>query len=162
MIKTLVAILAVLLVAGLVFWFIVVPKSHRKGATDEEVEGPLPGDELVPEPKVGYTQAITISAPPSEVWPWLAQHGYMRAGFYSHEWVYRLMGSNDYYEGDRWSPRRDRDRYIHDERTVRNWHYGPDRTSPETRAHNVRREQPRSDRTREQRPRHAWCTLTNE
>jgi hypothetical protein len=94
-------VLVVLLVAGLVFWLIFLPRSHRKGATDEEVEGPLPGDELVPEPRVGYTQAITINALPGEVWPWLAQHGYARAGFYSHEWVYKLMGSNDYYEGGR-------------------------------------------------------------
>jgi hypothetical protein len=93
--------LAALVAGFLVFWLIVVPGSHRRGATDSEVQGPLPGDDLVPEPRVGYTQAITINAPPEKVWPWLAQHGYMRAGFYSHEWVYRLMGSNSYYEGDR-------------------------------------------------------------
>ena len=90
-----------ILAGVLIVWFIVLPKSHRRGATDGEVEGPLPGDDLVPNPRVGYTQAITISAPAAEVWPWLAQHGYMRAGFYSHEWVYKLMGSNDYYEGTR-------------------------------------------------------------
>ena len=60
---------------------------------------------------------------------------------------------NNYYEGDRWSPRRDRNRYIHDERTVRNWHYGPDRYSTDARVRNVRREQPRYDRNREQQPR---------
>jgi hypothetical protein len=101
MIKILVIALAVILTAVLAFWFIVLPWSHRRGATDEEVQRPLPGDELVPNPKVGYTQAITINAPTAEVWPWLAQHGYMRAGFYSHEWVYKLIGSDDYYEGTR-------------------------------------------------------------
>jgi hypothetical protein len=101
MTTALLVVLAVLLVAGLVFWLVILPRSHRKGATDGEVEGPMPGDDLVPEPRTGYTQAITINAPPAEVWPWLAQHGYMRAGFYSHEWVYKLMGSNDYFEGDR-------------------------------------------------------------
>jgi hypothetical protein len=90
-----------ILVAGPVFWYIVLPRSHRKGATADEVKGTLPGDGLVPNPKTGYTQAITINAAPEQVWPWLAQHGYMRAGFYSHEWVYKLMGSNDYYEGTR-------------------------------------------------------------
>jgi hypothetical protein len=101
MIQVLLVVLAIVVAMGLVFWFIVLPRSHRRGATDQEVECPLPGDELVPEPKVGYTQAITINAPPANVWPWLAQHGYERAGFYSHEWVYKLMGSNDYYEGTR-------------------------------------------------------------
>ncbi len=99
MLRILLIILGVILVLGLLFWFVVLPWSHRRGATDEEVEGQLPGDELVPEPRTGYTQAITINAPAAEVWPWLAQHGYKRAGFYSHEWVYQLMGSNDYYEG---------------------------------------------------------------
>jgi hypothetical protein len=94
-------VLILILAAGLVLWLVILPWSHRRGATAEEVEGPVPGDELVPEPKVGYTQAITINAPAADIWPWLAQHGYKRAGFYSHEWVYRLMGSNDYFEGTR-------------------------------------------------------------
>ena len=101
MIKVLFLFLAAIVALGLVFWLIVLPWSHRRGATDEEVKGPLPGDELVPSPRTGYTQAITIDAPAAEVWPWLVQHGYKRAGFYSHEWVYQLMGSNDYYEGTR-------------------------------------------------------------
>ena len=101
MMKVLSVVLAVILTAVLAFWFIVLPWSHRRGATDEEVQRSLPGDELVPNPKVGYTQAITINAPAAEVWPWLAQHGYKRAGFYSHEWVYKLIGSDDYYEGTR-------------------------------------------------------------
>ena len=77
------------------------PRSHRWGATTAELRHSMPGDELVPRVKVGYTQAITIDAPPEEVWPWLVQHGYRRAGFYSHEWVYRLLGSANYHEGDR-------------------------------------------------------------
>jgi hypothetical protein len=37
------------------------------------------------------TRAITIDAPPDEVWPWLVQMGCGRAGFYTHEWVERLL-----------------------------------------------------------------------
>ena len=64
----------------------------RRGATGAEVRRSLPGDDLVPRPKCGYTQAITIRAPRSEVWPWLVQIGYKRAGWYSHDFLHRLMG----------------------------------------------------------------------
>ena len=61
-------------------------------ATQDEVRRSLPGDDLVPSPKSGYTQAITIRAPKSEVWPWLVQIGYKRAGWYSHDFLHRLVG----------------------------------------------------------------------
>ncbi|MBN1180372.1 MAG: SRPBCC family protein [Anaerolineae bacterium] len=71
---------------------VVRPWQLRRGATDEEVVMPLPGDDLVPIPKCGYTQAITINASPAEVWPWLVQIGYKRAGWYSHDAIHRMMG----------------------------------------------------------------------
>ena len=52
-------------------------------ATDAEQVMPLPGDDLVPAPMVQTTHAVTISAPPQRVWPWLVQTGQGRAGFYS-------------------------------------------------------------------------------
>lgn len=55
----------------------------RWGATDEEVHKPLPGDELIAHPMVQTTHAITVSAPSGEVWPWLVQMGYYRAGWYT-------------------------------------------------------------------------------
>lgn len=48
---------------------------------------PLPGDELVADPVVTATHAICIDAPPAQVWPWLAQMGGGRAGWYSHDWL---------------------------------------------------------------------------
>jgi hypothetical protein len=57
----------------------------RWGATDAEVAGAMPGDELVAEPSFNATRAITIDAPPEAVWPWLVQIGYGRAGFYSYD-----------------------------------------------------------------------------
>jgi hypothetical protein len=53
------------------------------GATRAERGATLPGDELVPGPTSASTMAVTIDAPPSEVWPWLVQMGCDRAGFYS-------------------------------------------------------------------------------
>ena len=53
------------------------------GATRAERWARLPGDEVVPEAKGSSTMAITIDAPPADVWPWLVQMGCDRAGFYS-------------------------------------------------------------------------------
>ncbi len=57
----------------------------RWGATDDEVAGALPGDELLPGAQFRCTRAITIQAPPAMVWPWLVQVGCLRAGFYSND-----------------------------------------------------------------------------
>ena len=80
-------------VSGAVYAILVRPRIGRWGATDEEVTKALPGDEL-PAPfgdRRVSTRAITINAPPDEVWPWLVQMGSGRAGFYTHEWVERLL-----------------------------------------------------------------------
>ena len=79
-------------VAGFVYALVIRPWQLQRGATDAEVRRSLPGDDLVPDPKRGYTQAITIRASVSEVWPWLVQIGYKRAGWYSHDFLHRLMG----------------------------------------------------------------------
>lgn len=55
------------------------------GATPDEVARALPGDDLVPRPVFDATRAITIEAPPQEVWPWLVQAGVGRAGWYSYD-----------------------------------------------------------------------------
>jgi hypothetical protein len=63
------------------------------GATAAERSGPLPGDDLVPDARYVTTRAITIDAPPDRIWPWLVQMGQDRAGFYTHNWVERLLQS---------------------------------------------------------------------
>jgi hypothetical protein len=65
---------------------------NRYGATAEELRRALPGDELVKHPKLGYTRAITIDAPPEAVWPWLVQIGQGRGGFYSFDALENLVG----------------------------------------------------------------------
>lgn len=74
------------------YMFAIRPWHLRWGATDEEVEATLPGDEFVPEPKVNATHAITINAPVSDVWPWLVQVGQTRGGFYSYAWLENMVG----------------------------------------------------------------------
>jgi hypothetical protein len=43
-------------------------------------------------PGEGRGHAVEIDAPPAEVWPWLAQIGQDRGGFYSYEWLENLAG----------------------------------------------------------------------
>ena len=59
------------------------PRLMRWGATDEEVTGPYPGAELVSGGQRAATMAVTIDAPPDQVWPWLVQMGGDRGGWYS-------------------------------------------------------------------------------
>lgn len=69
------------------------PKHLGWGATREEMLRPMPLDGVIAEPTSVSTRAITIRARPDEIWFWLAQMGESpRAGFYSHEWIERLMG----------------------------------------------------------------------
>jgi len=59
------------------------PRLWRWGATDEEVARPYPGADLVPDGERAATMAVTIDAPPDQVWPWLVQMGGDRGGWYS-------------------------------------------------------------------------------
>jgi hypothetical protein len=79
--------------ALLVAFFIVVRPWYRQwGATDQEIARPLPGDEIIPNAAGQETRAITIDAPPDRVWPWLAQLGQDRGGFYSYDLLENLVG----------------------------------------------------------------------
>jgi hypothetical protein len=78
-----VGLAAILLTA---YFFLVQPWHSRWGATDEEVGRSMPGDRLLPD-ATSTTRAITIEARPEDVWPWLVQIGYGRAGWYSYDWI---------------------------------------------------------------------------
>jgi hypothetical protein len=72
----------------------------RWGATDEEIAAVLPGDELISEANVSATRAITIRRSPDVVWPWIAQLGQGRGGFYSYDRLENLLGF-DIHSADR-------------------------------------------------------------
>ncbi len=61
------------------------------GATAAERALPLPGDQLIDDVGSQWTRAITVHAPPSEVWHWLVQLGLDPGGWYNDE------GSKDGY-----------------------------------------------------------------
>lgn len=55
------------------------------------------GDEIIANASFKATRAITIGAPPEEVWPWIVQMGYGRAGFYTYD----LIDNGGYASADR-------------------------------------------------------------
>jgi hypothetical protein len=63
------------------------PWHMRWGATDAEVAGSMPGDDVVPRAQFNATRSVTIDAMPTQVWPWIAQLGYRRGGFYTYDQV---------------------------------------------------------------------------
>ncbi len=70
------------------------PWYMRWGATDAEINMPLPGDIYIPEQTVVSTRAITIHAPKEAVWRWVVQLGQGRGGFYSYEWLENLFAAD--------------------------------------------------------------------
>lgn len=79
------------------------PRLLRWGATAQEAAGPLPGDELVPTPRLQSTRAVSIAAPPDAVWPWLVQMGSGRGGMYSYDLLENAVGL-DMHSADRILP----------------------------------------------------------
>lgn len=63
------------------------PRMLRWGASDDEVAREFPDKGIVPGGTRSATMSTTIDAPPSEVWPWLAQMGTDRGGWYSWDFL---------------------------------------------------------------------------
>ena len=77
--------LAVLLLAT--YFLLIRPWQITWGATQREVLQALAGDDIVQKAHFVATRAVTIAAPPSEVWKWIIQIGSARAGWYSIDWI---------------------------------------------------------------------------
>ena len=84
------AILALFVLLTAVYYFAIRPGQLRWGATPEELARPLPGDDLVPAPTFCATRAVTITGRPEDIWPWIVQIGYDRAGFYGYDLIENL------------------------------------------------------------------------
>jgi len=65
------------------------------GASAREAASSLPGDELLDDADGSSTRAISIAAPASDIWPWLAQLGPApRGGAYTYDWIENLLSLN--------------------------------------------------------------------
>lgn len=72
--------------------YLLWPWMRSWGATKEEFEKRLPGDELVGSASLQTTKALTINAAPAQIYPWLLQLGVDRGGMYSYDWLENLFG----------------------------------------------------------------------
>jgi hypothetical protein len=86
---------AAVALGGALYHWLVRERLLNWGAQEAEVEARLPGDELLEDADAVATRAITINAPPSAVWPWIAQMGPApRGGAYTYDWIENLFGLN--------------------------------------------------------------------
>jgi hypothetical protein len=63
------------------------PAQLHWGATPSEIARTMPQDDIVAHPVFDATRAITIRGTPEQIWPWLVQMGFRRAGFYGYDLI---------------------------------------------------------------------------
>ncbi len=76
----------------LAFFLVARPWYSSWGADHELQNAALPGDTLLWQGASRETRAILIRAPAAQVWPWVAQIGQDRGGFYSYAILENLVG----------------------------------------------------------------------
>ncbi|MGA9672673.1 MAG: hypothetical protein WBQ94_25880 [Terracidiphilus sp.] len=86
----LLAIIALLVLLSAIYLLAIRPSALRWGATAEEVARSMPGDDIVSGPSFCATRGISIQGRPEDIWPWLVQIGYGRAGFYGYDLIENL------------------------------------------------------------------------
>src|SRR5215472_5759261 len=72
---------------GSSYVFLIRPAQLHWGATPEEIARSMPDDNLVAHPVFDATRAITIRGTPEQIWPWIVQIGFRRAGFYGYDLI---------------------------------------------------------------------------
>jgi hypothetical protein len=87
--------LLVIVTVALLYWFPIRRWMSRSGATPCELSRVMAGDGLLVDPSYSGTLAVSVAAPPEDIWPWLVQIGYQRGGLYSYDWLDRLFGYLD-------------------------------------------------------------------
>jgi hypothetical protein len=93
------------LVVAALTWYVVVLRRRQLtwGVGTADAARHLPGDQVVPAADLVATRGITIRAAPEDVWPWIAQLGQGRGGFYSYDALENLVGC-DIHSADRIVP----------------------------------------------------------
>lgn len=80
------------------------PYQLNWGATNQELIQAMPGDHLDPNPEFFATRSITITGTPEEIWPWLLQMGYGRAGYYGYDILENIGSPRGIHSADRILP----------------------------------------------------------
>ena len=85
--------------AAATFYTVIRPWHLTWGATDEEVDGALPGDDLIHNAST-ITHAVTIDAPVDCVWPWLAELGHNKGDAYKFSWLENVISKGETTSGE--------------------------------------------------------------
>ena len=91
-VRKLAAVIVAAIAVFALFFSVVRPLYLRWGATDAELATVFPGEEIFPVAGSRSVRGVTVGAPADEVWPWVAQIGQDRGGFYSYEVLEDLVG----------------------------------------------------------------------
>jgi hypothetical protein len=67
------------------------------GSTRAEQQMVYPRDDILPTPLLTWTHGINIHAPVEKVWPWVAQIGEKRGGFYSYTFIENMISGHRTY-----------------------------------------------------------------
>jgi hypothetical protein len=87
--------LFVILTLAVLYWFPIRRWMSRWGAAPSDLSRVMAGDSLLVGATYSGTMAVSVDAPPEDIWPWLVQIGYQRGGLYSYDWLDRLFGYLD-------------------------------------------------------------------
>jgi hypothetical protein len=90
--KKLFIIVTAIFLLFIFYRFLLLPYIVSWGATQQEYSKQLYGDELIEHKNYKNTLAVAVHAPPSKVWPWIAQMGLHKGGFYSYTFLENLFG----------------------------------------------------------------------
>ena len=90
--------------AGLAGYAALYRLGQVSGSTRTERNKPLPGDDLIQAPTFVTNHAATLDATPEQVWPWLTQVGWHRAGWYTPRWVDQLLFPDNWPSATRLEP----------------------------------------------------------
>jgi len=104
MIKRILATLTLVALVMGVYLIWARPYQLSWGASEQEMIQAMPGDQLDPNPEFFATRAITIAGTPEEIWPWLLQMGYGRAGYYGYDILENLGSPRGIASADRIIP----------------------------------------------------------
>ncbi|HEY3341307.1 MAG TPA: hypothetical protein VGK81_04785 [Anaerolineae bacterium] len=91
------------LLAG-VYVLLIRPTQLTLGAGAAELRQAMPGDAIPVIATFDATRAVTIAGTPEQIWPWLVQWGYGRAGFYGYDVIENLASPSGLRSADRIIP----------------------------------------------------------
>jgi hypothetical protein len=76
------------------FYYVAFLKSFLLGwgAHKTEQTNYYQGDSIVSNPDYMNTLAVIVDQPPSGIWPWIAQMGLNKGGFYTYTWLENIFG----------------------------------------------------------------------